>query len=115
MIGNLFKKLLQPLHHLRGVCDANKVGVKSDRYREPSPLVPVRGQNLPPPWPRARIVLSAPMVAPLMTGSSEEQDEEDSDDELPAMPSSKGRHLWCLGDSYGYTKGSKNCFAILKS
>ena len=113
MLGNMFRKLLQPLRYLRAGSD--KVGVKSDHFRKSSPLGPVRGQNLPPPWPRARIVLSAPLVAPFMAGSSEEQDEEDSEDELLAMPSSKGRHLWSLGDSYGYTKGRKKCFAIPKS
>lgn len=113
MLGNMFRKLLQPLRYLRAGSD--KVGVKSDHFCKSSPLGPVRGQNLPPPWPRARIVLSAPLVAPFMAGSSEEQDEEDSEDELLAMPSSKGRHLWCLGDSYGYTKGRKKCFAIPKS
>ena len=52
MLGNMFRKLLQPLRYLRAGSD--KVGVKSDHFRKSSPLGPARGQNLPPPWPRAK-------------------------------------------------------------
>ena len=79
--------------------------MNSDYSRDPSPMVPVRSMNLPSSWPRARIVLSAPLVAGIIAGSEDQESEETSEEELPAMPSSKGRHLWSLGDSYGYTKG----------
>ena len=63
-----------------------------------------RGNFLP--WTRAhaRTVLAAPLTAGLATLSSEDDDESGEDECRGSAP--KGKHLWFLADSYGYTKGT---------
>ena len=60
-----------------------------------------------PPWHRNGLMLSAPAMAVVATsvGNSDSESDDDSEEGGREVTAPKGKHLWCLEDSYGYTKG----------
>ena len=110
MFGNrALRKFLQPFIRLAGGKDgylgaysynAGSQSEKQTRVIQPWAVSSCDKLSSPPGY-NFGSVLSAPLLAPLLSASSDEEDDTSAEE----VPARKGRHLWCLEDSYGYTKG----------